>query len=261
VESKEENTKLPVLLSIPHGGKDVPAELSSQVAIDSVDLFDDSDSYTREIYDLGGSVRYVVKADIARAFVDLNRASDDLPPENPDGVVKTATCYGRPIYKEEFRWTSDGVRRLLDNHYYPYHRELERALEDSRLVLALDCHSMAAVAPPVSAIPGLPRPLFCLSNRSGESASDDTVSRLAACIVEAFELEPEDVLLNDPFMGGHITASHGGGRVPWVQVEMSRALYLVEPWFDRENLEVDRDRIEELNRRFRNALFAFCRSG
>ncbi len=34
-----------------------------------------------------------------RAVVDLNRAPDDTAPENPDGVVKSHTCWNVPVYK------------------------------------------------------------------------------------------------------------------------------------------------------------------
>ncbi len=64
----------------------------------------------------------------------------------------------------------------------------------------------------------------------------------------------EQVALNDPFKGGYITRRHGGGRLPWIQVEMNRWLYLDTPWFDRDTLRVDPGRLAELRHRFRNAL-------
>jgi formiminoglutamase len=88
---------LPVLLSIPHGGTQQPPELAGRVCLSEEKLFDDSDAFTREIYDLGGEVIRVVTTEIARAFIDVNRAPDDRPPANPDGVIKSATCYGHNI--------------------------------------------------------------------------------------------------------------------------------------------------------------------
>ena len=76
--------KFPVLLSIPHGGTQRPPELDDLLSITDADLFDDSDPFVIEIYDLGEKVEDVVKTNIARAFVDLNRSLQDLPPENPD---------------------------------------------------------------------------------------------------------------------------------------------------------------------------------
>ena len=91
--------KLPVLISIPHSGRKVPKELRDRTCLREVDILNDSDPFEREVYDLGDRVAGVITTDIGRAFVDVNRAPDDLPPENPDGVIKTHTCYRRVIYK------------------------------------------------------------------------------------------------------------------------------------------------------------------
>ena len=91
--------RLPILLSIPHGGTEIPPEVQDRVIISPADLFDDGDAYTREIYNLGDGVAAVISANVARAFVDLNRAPNDLPPGNPDGVIKSHTCYRKLIYR------------------------------------------------------------------------------------------------------------------------------------------------------------------
>ena len=74
---------LPLLISVPHGGDGVPAEVAGRVAISDDDLFDDGDAFTRDIYDVRDDVISWFGASIARAFVDLNRAPDDRPPANP----------------------------------------------------------------------------------------------------------------------------------------------------------------------------------
>jgi formiminoglutamase len=79
--------KLPVLISIPHGGIEVPIAVKDRIIFSDVDLFDDSDSYTIDIYDLGEKVSVFISASIARAFVDLNRAPDDLPHRNNDNEI------------------------------------------------------------------------------------------------------------------------------------------------------------------------------
>jgi formiminoglutamase len=80
------------------------------------------------------------------------------------------------------------------------------------------------------------------------------LEELAAAIARAFEVPPKLIGLNDPFKGGHITRTHGAGRVPWIQVEMNRCLYLDEPWFDRDTLRVNPGRLAELRTRFLRAL-------
>jgi formiminoglutamase len=245
---------LPVLLSIPHGGTQVPEEVRDRVCITPRDLFDDSDACTADIYDLGSEVRCVVKSDIARAFVDLNRAPDDRPPENADGVVKTATCFKRPIYLADREVDTALTERLLTRYHMTYHDRLHAAAADPGIALALDCHSMLAAAPPISSNPGQPRPLFCLSNRDGATAPNDLLLQLAEAIGRAFDISAARIGLNDPFKGGYITQRHGCGRLPWIQVEMNRALYLAGAWFDADRLRVDPGRLAELREQFRAAL-------
>jgi len=245
---------LPVLLSIPHGGTQVPEEVRDRICITPRDLFDDSDPCTVDIYDLGSEVRHVVTCDIARAFVDVNRAPDDRPPQNPDGVVKTATCFSRPIYLPDRELDGAITGRLLTRYHAAYHDRLRAAAADPDIALALDCHSMLPAAPPISSDPGRPRPLFCLSNRDGATAPNDVLTQLAAGISRAFDISVAQIGLNDPFKGGYVTQRHGGGRLPWIQVEMSRALYLAGTWFDADRLRVDPARLAELRERFRAAL-------
>jgi formiminoglutamase len=245
---------LPVLLSIPHGGTEVPEELRDRVCITPRDLFDDSDACTVDIYDLGSEVRCVVTSDIARAFVDLNRAPDDRPPENADGVVKTATCFNRPIYIPGREVDAALTERLLARYHTTYHDRLRAAAADPGIALALDCHSMLAAAPPISSQQGRARPLFCLSNLDGTTASHELLAQLADAISRAYHISAAQVGLNDPFKGGYITQRHGGGRLPWIQVEMNRVLYLADAWFDADRLRVAPERLAELRERFRAAV-------
>jgi formiminoglutamase len=223
---------LPILISVPHGGTETPNEISGRVIASPHEIFDDSDARTRDIYAFYGEVVHFASAKVARAFVDLNRAPDDRPPANPDGVVKSETCYGRPIYDPVRHLTDTHIEQLLQRYYYPYHRALEEASPD----------------------PGQKRPLFCLSNDSGRTSPIATIERLADALAAAFEIDRSDIWLNRPFKGGYITRSHSGGGVPWIQLEMNRSLYLADPWFDRENLHVDAGRLRDLRDRVLEAL-------
>ncbi len=245
---------LPILISVPHGGVRQPSELAGRVSLSATELFDDSDAFTGDIYDLGEEVARVVRADIARVFVDLNRAPDDRPPANPDGVVKSTTCYRRPVYLDGAEPDDELVATLLRRYHAPYHERLRHAAADPTVRLALDCHSMAAAAPPVAPDPGRPRPLFCLSNAEGLTCPTVLLEDVARAIADAFGCGLGDVKLNDPFKGGYIIRAHGRGELPWIQVEMNRSLYLDPRWFDRGSLHVEPDRLAELRSRFLVAL-------
>ena len=243
---------LPILVSVPHGGTETPPEVSDRVSASAADVFEDGDAFTPEIYAVSELVGHHQVARIARAFVDLNRAVDDRPPSNPDGVVKTATCFDRPIYREPL--DNALIEQLIARYHVPYHATLSERARGGDLVLGLDCHSMAAIPPPVAPDSGTPRPLFCLSNGEGQTCDDDTLRRLAAAITRAFECSEDDVQLNRPFRGGYITRRHGRNPLPWIQIEMNRSLYLAAPWFDPETRTVAARRLDELQERFARAL-------
>ena len=77
-----------------------------------------------------------------------------MSPEFPDGLIKSATCYNKPIYKEGKNPNKDTIQLLIKTYYDDYHKLLKSALLNSNIVLALDCHSMAEVAPEIS--PSIP---------------------------------------------------------------------------------------------------------
>jgi len=239
---------LAVVVSIPHGGTEAPPELEDRVLATEADVFEDGDAFTPEIYAIGDEVAHLQAARVARAFVDLNRAEDDRPPANGDGVVKTATCFGRPIYREPL--DERLTETLLAAYHRPYHAALEAVTAHPGLELGLDCHSMAATPPPMAPDREAPRPLFCLSNAFGSACDDALLERVAASFAAAFEVSPEQVALNRPFSGGYITRRHGRRPLPWIQVEMNRALYLADPWFDPETRRMDGARLDELRERF-----------
>lgn len=247
------STRLPFVVSIPHGSLEIPADIAGRLALDDAAVFADADPYTADIYDIGDAVEEVLTAQVARAVVDLNRAPEDRPPENPDGVVKTRTCHDVAVWRSPSDPSEDLTDALIARWWRPYHELLVAASCRPGVVAGLDCHSMAATAPPIAPDTG-GRPLFCVSDRDGTSAPPSFTAVVAAALAEAFEVDPARVARNRPFLGGGIVARHGMRPVPWVQVEMNRRLYLADPWFDPGTRTVDPTRLEDLRARFAHAL-------
>jgi len=254
---------LPILVSIPHGGWKVAPELQGAWALSEEDAFHDGDPFTARIYDFSDRAEEQVVMEYYRAVVDLNRRPDDIAPENPDGVVKSHTCYNVEVYHSD-RHPDDALKRtLLEKYYYPYHARLNAALQRDDLRLGVDCHSMAAVSPPIESDAGTPRPLICLGNLGDARGEPCEPFNRLTCPAEmirfmadafAAALRHEDVDLevpavasaNVPFSGGYITQRVGGGPMPFVQIEMSRALYLDPKYFDETSLEIDENRVKDL---------------
>lgn len=254
--------KLPILLSIPHGGTKKPKELKRRLCITKREQFDDSDPFVQEVYDLKNSVEYVVSADIARAYVDLNRSPKDVPPGNSDGAIKSLTCYRKPIYLEGMEPDESLIETLLDTYHAPYYDEISNACKKSEIQMGFDCHSMASIAPDIApdAVQKQKkmRPLFCISNQNGRTCSNDQLRRLACCISESFDVSLSSVALNDPFKGGYLTGFFGNNPVPWIQIEMNRSMYLGKQWFDANSLTIDCARLAKLNQMFKETMMNFC---
>lgn len=249
--------KLPFLISIPHGGESIPPEIAEDVCITPRDQFDDSDSFTNQIYDVGIFVEEQVNSTIARAFVDNSRGRDQLPPEYPDGLIKTATCYNRPIYKEGRQPDLITTSLLIDRYYSAYHERLQDALLNPRVIIALDCHSMAEIAPEVSPDRGNKRPLINLGDAEGSACDSSITEMLRQSFIEVFSVNEDEVTINRPFKGGFITRYYGNNPTPWIQIEMNRKLYLSAECFDYDSLQMRDNRLKELNIQFRKVLIKF----
>ena len=104
----------PVAVSIPHGGWKVAPEIRDIWALRPQDAFHDGDPYTNRIYDFSGKVRAQIIMEYYRAVVDLNRAPHDIAPENPDGVIKSHTCWNVPVYKPNCLPDEDLKQMLLE---------------------------------------------------------------------------------------------------------------------------------------------------
>lgn len=204
--------KLPLLLSVPHAGLEVPPEVAGISLLSPSDIVADGDGGAAEIYRLEEEVTAFITTGIARAFVDMNRAGTDI---RKDGVVKTHTCWDVPIYREAL--SEEVVQKLLERYHRPYHARLGE-LAGSGVRLGIDCHTMAAEGPPVGPDAGRPRPLLCLCDAGG-TLPREWLRILADCLESAFDTRPA---VNDPFQGGYIIRSHSA-ELPWVQLEVSRA--------------------------------------
>lgn len=238
---------LPVLLSVPHSGRDYPDWLIEDASGGKSALATLEDPLVdRLVWRALGRGCGAVVARAPRAAVDCNRAEDDVDPSVIDGarrgritvrargglgIVPARTqqhgyLWRRPITPGEFA-------DRLDQAHRPYHRavgELLGLLVDRfGCALLLDCHSMP---PP----PGGSPPII-FGDRRGRSA-DAWVSR------EAIEIAHRcgfGTGLNDPFAGGHVIERHASParNVHALQLEVDRRCYLDEalrqpgPGFDR----------------------------
>ena len=208
---------LPIAISVPHAGVRIPQEAATYCQLTREQIIKDGDEGAAEIYDLQDEVAEFITTDIARAVVDLNRSVED---RGPDGVVKTHTIWKEPVYREPL--SRDIIDLLLGRYYRPYHVRLSE-VSGCGLRFAVDCHTMAAEAPPIGPDPGAKRPEVCIGNVHGRSFPEAWTTIFHQAFQDAFA--GFHVILNQPFAGGYITQTHSS-EMPWVQIELSRSGFL-----------------------------------
>lgn len=237
---------VPVLLSIPHSGRDYPHWLTSDAVAGRAALESLEDPFVDRLAwrAIGSGVGAVI-ARAPRAAIDCNRAPEEVDARvvtggfvgqsSPRASAGLGIVPGRTARDGNLWWRSIDLpeldRRIAAVHA-PFHAAIQRALD--RLAIAhgeallLDCHSMP---------PRRGQAQIVIGDRHGSSAAP-WISAAAARIVRD---EGWSVALNQPYAGGHIVDRHGrpGEGVHALQIEIDRRCYLrgdlrtPGPGFDR----------------------------
>ena len=235
----------PVVLSLPHGGLEAPAEVTTAWVVAVGQVRAEADLGTAEIFgDLPALA--VVQARHSRLVVDLNRRADDA---SEGGVIPLVTYPDkREIYQPGRRPDPRQRQERLNAFYWPYHHQLQAALRLSGVQGLLDCHSMDPLNPD-----GSPRPQVCLGDCRGQTCGGELLLRLQAALVE----QGFQVACQEPYSGGHITRHYGGDLFARglfaAQVELNKALFL-RPG----ETALDLERLAAVRRRVAAALDVFC---
>ena len=233
-----ENPVSPVILSVPHAGRDYPDAMVAAIRVPVEALLPLEDRYIDTVAMAARQTETMIVQRVARAWIDLNRADNDRDPKLDDGAGRghfsTMTAKARSglglvprriagageIWRE--RLTNQEVLARIDHDHRPYHTTLGRLLAAARarfgIAVLLDIHSM----PPLAASGDAARIVF--GDRFGKSASARFIARLedeatAAGLCHA---------LNTPYSGGHILDRHARPRagIHAIQIEFDRTLYL-----------------------------------
>ncbi len=225
---------LPVLLSVPHAGRDYPAWLVALANGGRASLEPLEDPLVDRL--AAPAITAGIAAVVARtprAAIDCNRGEDEIDPLVVAGSGARRTSArargglgivpGRTAAHGTL-WRHPITRRQLDERiaqaHRPYHAaiaaELEALANRFGGAILLDCHSMPPPPPGGHQV--------ILGDRYGRSAAGWVTSQ-AMRIVSAAGFT---VGVNDPFAGGHIVERHGapGRDVHALQVELDRRIYL-----------------------------------
>lgn len=238
-----------VFFSSPHSGRDYPALLVGQTILDERTLRSSEDAFVDELFaraPLAGAP--LIAARVPRAYVDLNRASDELDSaliegvsraaHNPRvssglGVIPRVVANGRAIYRGKMPLMEAEAR--IARYWAPYHHALGELIDESLRLFGesvlVDCHSMPHEAIETHARPGQPTPEVVLGDRFGAAAARSIVDR----IEEIFVAAGLRVVRNAPFAGAYIAQAYGrpSRNQHVVQIEVDRSLYMDEARVER----------------------------
>ena len=246
--------RVPILLSIPHGGTFFPDELRDQYKSELIKAPDDTDWFVDQLYNFAPAMGItVLSANYSRWVIDLNRDQDSKPLYS-DGRIITGLCpttnfLGEPIYidhRKEVDQTE--VNRRLENYYQPYHNKMQELLNDLKTefgkVLLWDCHSIRQI---VKTIQPEKFPDLILGDADGTSASPGIIETALGVLDHGSYI----VSHNHPFKGGTITRYFGrpSENQHALQLEMTKVNYM-----DDSEMQYDYERAEKIELLLRNTL-------
>lgn len=231
----------PVVISVPHAGRDYPAALQALARVPVARLQALEDRFADFLIDdavMQGATAVVARH--ARAWIDLNRDPRDLdagmiaPPPDAHRLMHSAKVRAGlglvprrlPVLGELWsrRLTAAELEARLSRTHEPYHRAVAAQLAKAKAVFGhavlIDCHSM----PPLPSDHGVPGARMVIGDRFGGSAADELVDG-AIMTIAGYGIE---AARNLPYAGGYTLDRHGAPRrgIHAIQIEFDRALYL-----------------------------------
>ena len=220
----------PLLISMPHIGTFLPPDIKRRMTQTALKL-PDTDWHLDKLYAFAEQMGIGLLASThSRYVVDLNRSDEDT--DLYPGQVKTGLCPlqsfdGDDIYiaGEE----PDEIEKLnrVAAYWLPYHEMLAAELQRMRDVfgyaILYDAHSIRSSVPRL--FDGRLTDLNLGSARGTACAPE-----MAAAALKAGQDKGYGIVLDDRFVGGHITRHYGkpAGHIHAIQMEMIWDLYMQE---------------------------------
>lgn len=225
----------PLLISLPHDGSAIPAELAERMT-PGARRAPDTDWHVSRLYafarELGASM---LVPHWSRYVIDLNRAEDDTslyPGQNTTGLCPQVQFTGEPVYLPGQAPDAAEVALRIERYWRPYHAALREELERMQAlhghVVLWEAHSIRGSGLPFLFDGRLPD--LNLGTAGGASCTSALQQRLEAILAGQ---SAYDWVANGRFKGGHITRHYGSPTrgIDAVQLEISQRCYMDEDSF------------------------------
>ena len=223
----------PLIVSVPHSGTALPAELAARLTPLALRL-PDTDWYVDRLYEFLAELdATMLVARYARYVIDLNRPPDDAALYA--GAPRTGLCpalsfSGEALYREgaAYEVPAAEIQQRRARYWQPYHDRLRELIADTRArhgyALLLDAHSIPSTVPRLFSgrLPDVN--VGCNDARSCDAGTLELIrARLAA-------QQQCSWVIDGRFKGGYITRHYGqpAEQVHAVQFELAQCGYMDE---------------------------------
>lgn len=252
---------IPLIVSIPHAGTDVPDGLRARMT-DAALRLPDTDWFVPRLYDVPElTAATLISANVSRYVIDLNRPPTDenlYPGQNTTRLCPETNFDGTPVYRDGKPLSRDEIQARIGEFWQPYHAELRQQLARTRaqfgFATLLDLHSIASRVP--NLFEGV-LPDLNFGTNHGQSVGPS----FQAMIDQAAASQREySAIVNGRFVGGYITRHYGNPdqQVHTLQLELSQATYMDESSALWDSDKVSR--IQPVLRQFLKSLVAWIES-
>ena len=225
-----EQGNTPLLISIPHDGRELAPGLEERMSIAGRSL-PDTDWHARRLYRFARELdASVLAARFSRYVVDLNRPPSDAAlyeGQLSTGLCPPRTFAGADIYVPGESCGVSERRKRTKTYWRPYHDMLATELARIRgrfgYALLWDAHSIRSEVPTL--FQGV-LPDMSIGTNDGASCGP----RWQRAVLQVALESDYSVVLNGRFKGGHITRRYGNpdDNVHAIQLELAQRSYMDE---------------------------------
>ena len=221
----------PLIVSFPHTGTDIPANIEARLTSPWL-ARKDTDWWIDQLYNFASQLgATTVRTRISRTVIDVNRDPAGLslyPGAVTTGLCPEETFDGEPLYLPGQAPGADDITVRRQTWFDPYHAaltaEIDRLRQTHATVVLYDAHAIR------SAIPRLfdgSLPQFNIGTHSGASCPPALAERVAQICAAS----GRTWVLNGRFKGGWTTRHYGRPQagIHAIQMELACRSYMAEP--------------------------------